>query len=142
MSSPDDPNNPISQFRADAERRTPEPSAGRSAADDVIEAIGDFGPTKRAPSGCPSCKGSEITTTYPVGGAARNRCGECGHKWYGGPKSVATLVRAKLGSTQTSVSGPYYKGSASLPPTGDRHQPTSRRKAKSLSGLRKKTKGE
>ena len=139
--SQDDPN-PISEFRKDT-ASAPDPTkraAGRSAADDVIEQVGDFAPVKkRNPNACPGCEGVDIRTTRPLGGAPRNQCRTCGRKWLGGPRSPAKLVLAKNGPTQTAIKGPYYRGSALLPDR-DKHAPKSRTKAKSLSALKDKLK--
>lgn len=139
--SQDDPN-PISEFRKDT-ANSPGPTkraAGRSAADDVIEQVGDLAPVKKKnPNACHSCGGVDIRTTRPLGGAPRNQCRACGHKWLGGPRSPAKLVLAKNGPTQTSVRGPYYRGSA-VRPDGDKHSPKSRTKAKSLPSLKDKLK--
>lgn len=137
-----DDQNPISQFHKDA-ARAPDPSsraAGRSAADEVIEQVGDFPQAKkRNPNACPGCGGVDIRTKRPLGGAPRSQCRACGHKWLGAPRSPAKLVLAKNGPTQTSVKGPYYRGTALLPDR-DKHAPKSRTKAKSLSALKDKLK--
>lgn len=136
MSDPED--NPISEFHKDLQSSEAKPlSAARSAADDVIEVIGDFKrPTPRAKNQCPSCSGVEIRTTYPVGAAARNLCRGCGHRWQGGPKSPVPLVLAKIGEGQQQVKGPYYRGNTPAQ-TPDPNQPTSRRKGRSLAALKK-----
>lgn len=136
-----DESNPIHQFRQDAQHvKVARSAAGRSAADDVIEQVGDFAPPKRqAKNACPLCGSVDFRTSRPLGSAPRHKCRECGHKWMGGPRSPSKLVLAKTGPTQTSVSGPYYRGSASRPKQ-DRHQPTARRKAKSLAHLKEKLK--
>ena len=138
--SSDDPN-PIEEFRKDVQSARPSPrTAGRSAADEIIEQVGNFDrPKPRSRGGCPSCDSTAIRTTRPLGGAPRNVCTDCGHRWLGAPRSPAKLVLAKNGPTQTSVKGPYYKGSASLPDV-DKHAPRSRTKGKGLRALKEKLK--
>ena len=131
---------PIKKFR-EASDPGGKSAAGRSAADDVIEQVGQLGPARptRPPGSCPQCSSMEIRTTRPIGSAARNLCRSCGFKWLGGPKSPAPLILEKNGPTQTITKGPYYSGSAVLPDR-DPHEPTARRKGKSLSALREKDK--
>ena len=143
MSHPDDPKNPISEFHKDLQSVEAKPiSAGRSAADEIIEVIGDLGPKKKRSTGCPACESGRVTTTRPLGGAPRNTCGDCSHRWYGVSRGPAPLVLSKLGSPQTQTSGPYYKRGPALPPSKDRHAPKSRTKARSLAHLKKLTDGD
>jgi DNA-directed RNA polymerase subunit RPC12/RpoP len=139
MSTNDD--NPIAAFRRDAEaaQSSQGERAGRSAADDIIEVVGDLGHPKTRNRGCPQCGSEEATTTRPLGSAPRNRCTSCGHKWLGSPRSPAKLILAKNGPAQTSVSGPYYKGS-SVRHSVDKNSPKSRLKAKNLTALKEKLK--
>lgn len=143
MSSSED-DNPISQFHKDLQNAVPKPEgAGRSAADDIIEAIGNLGPKKvRAKNSCPQCSSVDVTVTRPLGGAPRSTCGSCKHRWYGVPRGQAPLIKEKVGPGQTLQAGPYYRGGASLPPKQDPFSPTSRRKGKPLSLLRKKAEGD
>jgi len=139
MSPPtDDPNGPISEFHKDLQHSQAKPeTTGRSVADDVIEAIGGFGSVKvRKKGACPACGGASVTTNYPVGGAARNICQSCAHKWLGGPKSIAPLVLAKVGEPGSAAVGPFYKGGPALSAAQDPNQPTARRKAKSLNKIK------
>ena len=137
MTDPDKPD-PIKQFREEAQAApsSQHKRAGRSAADDIIDVVGDLAPPKPQ-TGCPQCGSSEITTTRPLGGAPRNTCNKCGHRWLGAPRSPAKLILAKNGPSQTAVSGPYYRGKTPLPKV-DKHSPKSRLKSKSLAALKKK----
>lgn len=139
MSGPDT-KNPIDAFREDTQNAEAAQAqqAGRSAADDIIEVVGDLAPKDpRNKHHCPKCGSDNMTTTRPLGGAPRNTCMNCAHKWLGGPRTAAKLVLSKNGPTQTQVAGPYYRGRTPLPQV-DKHSPKSRRKSKSLAALKKK----
>jgi len=136
-----DETNPIGEFHKDTQAAKPDQqAAGRSAADDVIEKVGNLQrPKPKTKNGCPQCGNADIRVTRPLGSAPVHLCRSCGHKWTGGPRSPAKLVLARNGPTQTSVRGPYYRGSA-LRSDVDKHSPKSRTKSKSLRGLKEKLK--
>lgn len=138
MSSDND--DPFADFHRDVQASAEKPihAAGRSAADDIIDVVGDLNKNKKPGRPCcPACRSFEFTTTRPLGAAPRNRCSACGHKWLGAPRSPASLVLAKIGSPQTATSGPYYRGSA-IRPDVDKNSPKSRLKAKSRGAFKEK----
>ena len=128
---------PISEFHKDLQHSTSENSgAPRSAADEVIEVVGDIRAPRRREE-CPECKSTEFERRKPLSGSITFRCRDCNFKWYGAPRSPAPLVLSRIGSPQVQVSGPYYRDTRGLPPA-DKHEPKYRRKGKSLTSLKKK----
>ena len=129
---------PVQEFHKDLQTQGPAPKgAARSAADDVIDAVGDVRPA-RVQAGCPQCGCTSFDVRKPLSGSATYKCHECNNKWTGAPRSPSTLILSKIGTAQALThSGPYYRDSRSLPDI-DKNTPTSRRKARSYAALKKK----
>jgi len=122
-----------SQFHKDLQEATPQKSELKSAADELIDVIGEVEAPRRVLT-CPSCKGTEFTTRKSVGaGATIHVCASCRTKVHGPSRTNARMIACKKSSTPA---GPYYKPSRPQSPVG-KNTPKHRRKGRSMSALKK-----
>jgi DNA-directed RNA polymerase subunit RPC12/RpoP len=123
-------------FHKDLQKEAASESAQRSAADDVIDAVGDLRPKNRTLV-CPKCSGTSFIKRKPLGaGIATSICTSCKFKIQGQTTTNARLIACKGGPQRQASDGPYYHGRDPYVPA-DKNSPRHRRKGKSISAFNK-----
>jgi hypothetical protein len=99
----------------------------RSAADDVIDALGGISRKPKPKVTCAKCKGTEFNTFRPLSGPVVKQCATCGTRTYGASRSPVWM--SEVGHAQ-GVGGAYYRGSEVAPVATETHSPRSRTKSR------------
>jgi hypothetical protein len=125
----------VEDFHKEAQVAKPGAATGtmRSAADDIIDAIGGVKKPTKAPLKC-KCGSTSFTIRTPLTGQKIHQCTSCGNRLYGVPRS-SVWMQPEGGSHAQGTRGPYYRGSDIAPQGTETHSPTSRIKSRSYAAL-------
>jgi ribosomal protein L37AE/L43A len=125
----------LEDFHQAEQKAVPGQSKMRSAADDVIDALGGVKHRAKAKKACPSCKGTDFNVTRPLSGPAVSRCTQCGHKLFGASRSPAWMAEPVHGQ---GAGGAFYRSYESAPSPTETHAPKSRMKGRNYADLKDK----
>lgn len=123
----------LEDFHKEEQTAKPVAQSMRSAADEIIEAIGGVKPPQRAQRIC-KCGSTEFTVRTPLSGQKIHQCAKCGTRSYGAARSSVWMQGDAAQHAQGSGSA-YYRGSDVAPAGVETHSPKSRAKSRSYAAL-------
>jgi len=123
----------LEDFHKEEQTAKPVAQSMRSAADEIIEAIGGVKPRRKTQRVC-KCGSTEFTVRTPLSGEKIHQCVKCGTRSYGVARSPVWMQGDATQHAQGS-GGSYYRGPDVAPTDVETHSPKSRAKSRSYAAL-------